>query len=63
MTLVRCRKLVEPIGALAPRYTVQGCIGGRSMVTCVKLTDSGFERSLPRQKDRTSTTRPSGWYF
>ena len=35
---------------LAPRHTVQGCIGGKSMITCVDATDSGFEPSLPRKK-------------
>ena len=39
---------------------VQGCIGGGLMATCINLTDSGFEPSLPRQKCRTSTTQPFG---
>ena len=36
----------SPSLQLAPRPTVQGCIGGESMATCVNLTDSGFEPNL-----------------
>ena len=32
----------SPSPQLAPRYTVQSCIGGESMVTCVRLTDFGM---------------------
>ena len=46
---------------LAPRHIVQDCIGGESMATCVNLTDSDFEPSLPLQKARRSTTGPFGW--
>ena len=46
--IASCQKLSPQ---LAPRHTVQGCISGESMATCVILTDSGFElSSLQRQK-------------
>ena len=50
----------SPSPQLAQRHTVQGCFGRDSIVTCVKLTNLGFEFSLARQKVRTSTTRPFG---
>ena len=59
---VRCSESAEPLLLLAPRHTVQGCIVGESMATCVNLIDSRFEPNLPRHKARTSTTRPVGWW-
>ena len=43
----------------APRHTVQDCISGKSMATCVDLIDSGFKPNLPPQRKRTSTSQPS----
>ena len=53
---------MSPLLQLAPRHTVQGCIFGEFMATCVNLTDPEFELYLPHQKDRTSTTKPSNQF-
>ena len=45
-----------PLPQLAPKHTVQGCIG-ESMATCINLTDLGFDSILLRQKARTSATQ------
>ena len=37
----------SPLPELPPKYTVQGCIGGELMVTCVNLIGERFEPSLP----------------
>ena len=39
----------SPLPQIPPRHTVQGRIVGKSMTTCVNLTDSMFELSLPLQ--------------
>ena len=60
---VRSNELRSSSPQLAQRHTIQGCTGGESMVTCVHLTDSGFETRFPRQKARTSTNRPCGRFW
>ena len=48
-------KLAEPITAqLAATHTLQGCIAGESMATCVNFTYVKIEVSLPRQKAKTT---------
>ena len=36
---VRWNKLEEPLAATCAKHAVQGCIAGKSMATCVSLTN------------------------
>ena len=48
---------------LAQRNTMQGCIGGESMATCVNMTNLGIKLTLPRWQTETSTNRFSGRFY
>ena len=47
----------SPSLPLLPRHTVQSCISGESIATCVNLTELGNKLSLPHEK--TETQSPS----
>ena len=40
----------SPLPRLALRYTVQGCIGGETMLICVNLSDLRIKPMLPRRQ-------------
>ena len=53
--------LLFPYALCAPSHTVQYCMGGESMATCVNLTDWRFELRIPKDQGRSPLDHLGGW--